>query len=115
MSKIKDKKHNDEKRLARLERKGLIRRGTGDFGEWLKTHKPIKIPGGARVLEALLEERGSGAIHPKDIVLAWVDAFNRADSEALAAFYAGNAINHQVAEEPVKGRKAIREMFAADF
>ena len=50
----------DEERLARLERRGAIRRGTGDFGEWLKTHKPIKIPGGAGVVEALLEERESG-------------------------------------------------------
>jgi hypothetical protein len=50
----------DEKRLARLERRGAIRRGTGDFGEWLRTHKPIKIPGGAGVVQALLEERESG-------------------------------------------------------
>ena len=50
----------DEERLARLERKGLITRGTGDLRAWLKTHKPIKIPGGAGVLQALLEERESG-------------------------------------------------------
>jgi hypothetical protein len=54
------KRDLDEERLARLERKGAIRRGTGDFGEWLKTHKPIKIPGGAGVVEALLEDRESG-------------------------------------------------------
>jgi hypothetical protein len=60
MRKIRDKKKIDEERLARLERKGLIRRGTGDFAEWLKTQKPIKIPGGAGVLQALLEERESG-------------------------------------------------------
>jgi len=59
-SKTRSKKNIDEERLARLERKGLIRRGTGDFGEWLKTHKPIKIPGGSRVVEAVLEERESG-------------------------------------------------------
>jgi limonene-1,2-epoxide hydrolase len=54
-------------------------------------------------------------MRPKDIVRAWIDAFNRADVEALAAFYANDAINHQVAEEPVEGRDAIREMFAAGF
>jgi ketosteroid isomerase-like protein len=54
-------------------------------------------------------------MRPKDIVGAWVDAFNRADAEALAAFYEDNAINHQVAEEPVEGREAIREMFANGF
>ena len=59
-TKARNKKDLDEERLARLERKGVIRRGTGDFGEWLKTHKPIEIPGGAGVLDALLEERESG-------------------------------------------------------
>jgi ketosteroid isomerase-like protein len=51
----------------------------------------------------------------KIFVGAWVDAFNRADAEALAAFYEDNAINHQVAEEPVEGREAIREMFENGF
>src|SRR5208282_3129283 len=50
----------DEERLARLERKGAIRRGTGDLAAWFKTHKPIEVPGGASVLKALLEERESG-------------------------------------------------------
>ena len=60
MRKIRNKKKLDEERLARLERKGLITRGTGDLRAWLKNHKPIKIPGGAGVLQALLEERESG-------------------------------------------------------
>jgi len=59
-SKARSKRDLDDERLASLERKGAITRGTGDFGEWLKTHKPIKIPGGAGVLQALLEERESG-------------------------------------------------------
>jgi antitoxin (DNA-binding transcriptional repressor) of toxin-antitoxin stability system len=59
-SKTRSKKDRDEQRLARLERKGSIRRGTGDLAAWLKTHKPIEIPGGAGVLQALLEERESG-------------------------------------------------------
>ena len=54
------KQDRDEERLARLERKGAIRRGTGDLAEWFKTHKPIEIPGGAGVLQALLDERESG-------------------------------------------------------
>ena len=52
---------------------------------------------------------------PKQIVKAWVDAFNRANADALAAFYAENAVNHQVAESPVEGRAAIRAMFAREF
>lgn len=52
---------------------------------------------------------------PKQLVKAWVEAFNRADADALAAFYAENAVNHQVAESPVEGRAAIRAMFAREF
>ncbi len=54
-------------------------------------------------------------MRPKELVAAWVEAFNRADAEALAGFYAEDAVNHQVAEAPVVGRAAIREMFAAGF
>ena len=52
---------------------------------------------------------------PSEVVLAWVDAFNRADVDALAALYHADAINHQVAESPVHGRAAIRAMFKAGF
>jgi limonene-1,2-epoxide hydrolase len=52
---------------------------------------------------------------PRELVERWVQAFNRADADALAAFYAEDALNHQVAETPVRGRHAIREMFAAGF
>jgi len=54
-------------------------------------------------------------LEPKDVVRAWVEAFNRADVETLALMYEEDAINHQVAESPVNGRAAIREMFAAGF
>jgi limonene-1,2-epoxide hydrolase len=52
---------------------------------------------------------------PKQLVTAWVDAFNRADVEALVGLYRLDAINHQVAEQPVEGRAAIRKMFAREF
>jgi limonene-1,2-epoxide hydrolase len=55
------------------------------------------------------------SISPKSVVIAWVDAFNRKDVEALAAMYEENAVNHQVADTPVAGRAAIRAMFAAGF
>lgn len=54
-------------------------------------------------------------MRPKELVQAWVDAFNRGDAGDMAAFYADNAINHQVALEPVAGRDAIRAMFAREF
>src|SRR5262245_17238677 len=52
---------------------------------------------------------------PRELVRLWVEAFNRADCDRLASFYADDAVNHQVAEEPVHGREAIRQMFAAAF
>src|SRR5262245_21124872 len=59
-----------------------------------------------------LEER---LMRPRDLVQAWVDAFNRADVDALANLYSEDATNHQVAESPVQGREAIRRMFADGF
>lgn len=54
-------------------------------------------------------------MEPRQLVRSWVDAFNRADVDAIADFYAEDAVNHQVAEAPVRGRTAIREMFASAF
>jgi hypothetical protein len=54
-------------------------------------------------------------VSPRDRVRAWVEAFNGADVEALAAMYSDDAINHQVANDPVVGRDAIRTMFAEGF
>lgn len=54
-------------------------------------------------------------MEPKELVESWVEAFNRADAETLASFYSEDATNHQVAESPVVGRPAIREMFANGF
>lgn len=54
-------------------------------------------------------------MQPRQLVIRWVEAFNRADPDALASFYTEDAINHQVAEAPVRGRAAIREMFASGF
>ena len=51
----------------------------------------------------------------KETVRAWVDAFNRADVDRLADLYAGDAVNHQVAQDPVEGRPAIRAMFQREF
>jgi limonene-1,2-epoxide hydrolase len=52
---------------------------------------------------------------PKQLVEAWVAAFNRADAAALASLYAESAINHQVAETPVQGRTALLAMFTKEF
>ena len=54
-------------------------------------------------------------VQPKDLIGEWVEAFNRRDPDALSNLYAEGATNHQVAESPVKGRAAIREMFRQGF
>ena len=52
---------------------------------------------------------------PKEIVKAWVEAFNIADINKLAAMYSADAVNHQVAENRIKGREAIRAQFEKEF
>ncbi len=52
---------------------------------------------------------------PKEVVEKYVQAFNDADSDLLTSLYAEEAINHQVAEQPVEGREALREMFEEIF
>ena len=54
-------------------------------------------------------------LSPKQVVNRWVDAFNAGDVDALAGLYHEGATNHQVANEPVTGLAAIREMFAEEF
>lgn len=54
-------------------------------------------------------------MEPRDVVKAWVNAFNQADAELIANFYADDAINHQVAEEPVVGKDAIFSKFNDEF
>lgn len=52
---------------------------------------------------------------PKQLVEAWIAAFNAGDAAALGAMYHNDATNHQVANEPVIGRTAIEAMFAREF
>ncbi len=52
---------------------------------------------------------------PREVVELWVEAFNEADADKLAAFYSEDATNHQVPEAPVIGKPLIREMFAEGF
>jgi limonene-1,2-epoxide hydrolase len=52
---------------------------------------------------------------PKELIEAWVAAFNRGNADEIAAFYHDDAVNHQVALEPVTGREAIHAMFVREF
>jgi hypothetical protein len=52
---------------------------------------------------------------PREIIKNWVDAFNKADVDALMGFYSYDAVNHQVANEPIQGKDSIRNMFIDEF
>lgn len=54
-------------------------------------------------------------VSPKSIVAEWVTAFNASDADRVAGFYTEDAVNHQVANEPVEGREAIHAMFQREF
>lgn len=52
---------------------------------------------------------------PREVVEEWVRLFNAANVAGLAALYHEHAVNHQVVQEPVRGRTAIRAMFEREF
>jgi hypothetical protein len=52
---------------------------------------------------------------PKEILKIWIDAFNHADVETIANLYSDNAINHQVANEPIVSKERIKQMFIKEF
>jgi uncharacterized protein (TIGR02246 family) len=52
---------------------------------------------------------------PRQIVEEWVKRFNAGDADGLAELYHDDAVNHQVTQQPVEGRSAIRSMFEQEF
>lgn len=52
---------------------------------------------------------------PKEIVMQFVDLFNKADYNSLAELYSENAINHQIANEPIIGKENIKNFFKKEF
>lgn len=51
----------------------------------------------------------------KELIEAWVNAFNKADADAIAALYSEGATNHLMTRAPVIGRPAIQEAFRVEF
>ena len=47
---------------------------------------------------------------PKEVLEKWIDCFNKADAYHIAELYATNAVNHQVANEPIIGKESIYKM-----
>lgn len=54
-------------------------------------------------------------MQPKQLIQKWVETFNSGNPDALAEFYAADAINHQVVNEPIHGKAAIHKMFTEEF
>jgi limonene-1,2-epoxide hydrolase len=54
-------------------------------------------------------------MRPSELVRSWVEAFNAHRPSEIAALYHEDAVNHQVAQDPVAGRAAIEAMFAREF
>ena len=52
---------------------------------------------------------------PRKLVELWVKMFNLGDADKIAELYVEDAVNHQVANQPVKGKPAIKAMFAEEF
>jgi len=52
---------------------------------------------------------------PRQIIEKWVAAFNNADTDTLESLYAAHAVNHQMPNQPVVGKKAIGQMFRDEF
>ena len=51
----------------------------------------------------------------KQIVEKWVSLFNKGNAEEIAELYHEDAVNHQVANDPVEGKINIRAMFESEF
>jgi len=54
-------------------------------------------------------------VNKKEVIEKWVATFDEANAGKLAAFYADDAINHQVVSEPVIGKAAIQNYFEQGF
>lgn len=54
-------------------------------------------------------------MQPKELIRLWAEAFNEGNAQKIATLYAKDAVNHQVANDPVEGKEAIQKMFATEF
>ncbi len=52
---------------------------------------------------------------PKEVLMKWIETFNKADAKALSEMYHDDAVNHQVVSDPVVGKTAIYERFCDEF
>ena len=51
----------------------------------------------------------------RHVIERWLELFNAGDAEGISALYADDAVNHQIALEPVVGRVAIEQFHRDTF
>ena len=54
-------------------------------------------------------------MEPKELLMKWIKLFNEGNPIELAELYHDDAVNHQVANNPIEGKEAIRKMFEFEF
>jgi len=54
-------------------------------------------------------------MRPREVVKIFVDLFNKKDYSGLAELYHDDAINHQVASDPIIGKETIKAFFKTEF
>ncbi len=54
-------------------------------------------------------------MQPTEILKLWIEKFNQADAVGISELYHDDAINHQIANEPIHGKKAILKQFEKEF
>ena len=52
---------------------------------------------------------------PKELIEKWIEIFNEGNADKITELYHLDAINHQVANEPIEGKEQIKEMFITEF
>ena len=51
----------------------------------------------------------------KELIKKWVLLFNNGDTNGISELYHDDAVNHQVANEPIVGKTKIKQMFQDEF
>jgi len=54
-------------------------------------------------------------VSTRHVIERWLELFNAGDAEGISALYADDAVNHQIALEPVVGRVAIEQFHRDTF
>jgi len=52
---------------------------------------------------------------PKEILLKWIEYFNKYDVEGISSLYSEDAVNHQIPNNAAEGKTAIKNMFESEF